>query len=373
MRLARAWHVLRKDLRLGPRSPIVLWAVVVPIALTLLIQGVFGELFEGEPRVGLADDGDSALAAAVERVDGLDVHRYDDADALRTDVTEGRLDAGLALPAGFDAAVQDGARPPLPLWVAGESLPADRALVSVTVIDQVRALAGDEATVEVTTVALGEEALPIDVRLLPLLVMYAVTIPGGMVPAASLVEEKEHGTLAAVLASPASVGEVVLAKGALGVLLGSAAGLATLALNDAFGPSPVAVMLAIAVGVVMMAMLGLLLGSWAQDTNTLFAAWKALGIIIFIPVIFFIWPDLPTWPAYLMPAYYFLSPAYAAGVEGAALGEVALELAIGAALCVALLPAVIAAGRSMARRLVAGRRDAPSAEAAQPVPAGQAE
>ena len=369
MRLTRAWQILRKDLRLGPRSPIVLWALVVPIALTLLLRGVFGELFDGEPRVGLADDGASTLAAEVERLDGLDVRRYDDAAELETDVTEGRLDAGLAIPTGFDEAVREGARPPLPLWIAGESLPADRALVSVAVLDLVRDLAGDEAAVEVETIELGEETLPIDLRLLPLLVMYAVAIPGGMVPASSLVEEKEHGTLAAVLVSPASVGEVLLAKGALGVVLGAVAGVVTLALNDAFGPSPLAVILAIAVGVVMMAELGLLLGSWAQDTNTLFAAWKAVGIIIFIPVIFFIWPDLPMWPAYFMPAYYFLSPAYEAGVEGAALGDVAVELAIGAMICVALLPPVVAAGRWMARRLVAGRGDAGAPEEPDPVSA----
>ncbi|QBI18813.1 hypothetical protein ER308_04120 [Egibacter rhizosphaerae] len=68
-----------------------------------------------------------------------------------------------------------------------------------------------------------------------------------------------------------------------------------------------------------------------------------------------VWPDLPQRPGYLMPAYYFLAPAYEAGVEGAPLGDVALELGIGALICVVLLPGVIAAARWMARRLVAGR------------------
>ena len=47
---SNVWRVLRKDLALGPRSPIVLWALVLPIVLTLLIRGVFGGLFETEPQ-----------------------------------------------------------------------------------------------------------------------------------------------------------------------------------------------------------------------------------------------------------------------------------------------------------------------------------
>jgi ABC-2 type transport system permease protein len=363
--LDRAWQILRKDLRLGPRSPVVLWALVVPVVLTVLVRGVFGGLFAEEPRLGIADEGDSAIPAAATDLAGVDVRIVEDRASLRAEVADGALDAGLVLPAGFDDAVRADERPALPLWVSGESLPADRAVLTVAVLGLVRDLAGDEAPVSVELVEVGEAGLPIDLRLLPLLVLYAVAIPGGMVPASSLVEEKEHGTLHAVLTSPASVGEVLLAKGAFGVLLGMVAGLVTLALNDALGAAPLAVVLAVVLGTVMMAELGLILGAWARDTSTLFAAWKAAGLVVFLPAIFFLWPDLPTWPAYLMPAYYFLQPAYAVGVEGAGLAEVAPQLAIGFGICALMLPPVVAAGRWMQLRLAAGRvavtrRDAPS-------------
>ena len=45
-----AWHVLRKDLGVGPRSPIFLYAIVLPVILTLLIRVVFGSLFDPVPR-----------------------------------------------------------------------------------------------------------------------------------------------------------------------------------------------------------------------------------------------------------------------------------------------------------------------------------
>ena len=363
MSLARAWQVLRKDLRLGPRSPVVLWALVIPVLITVLVRGVFGGLFAGEPRLGVVDLDGSAVASELADRDGIELRRVVDEDTLRAEVTAGRLDAGLLLPEGFDAAVRAGDRPPLRLWYAGESVPADRAVLTATIIDAVRSLTGVEVAVDVEVVVLGDEVLPIDLRLLPLIVLYAVAIPGGMVPAASLVEEKERGTLQGVLATPASLGEVMVAKAALGIILGVVAGTVTLAINAAFGTAPLVLLLSVAIGAVMMALIGLLLGAWAPDTNTLFAAWKGVGVLLFLPAIFFIWPGLPAWPARWMPAYYFLRPAFAASVEGAGLADVAGELVIGAAICLALVPVVVVARRWLERRLVAGR----------PEPAGREE
>ena len=45
--------MLARELRIGPRSPLVLWAFVMPVMMTLLIRGVFGGLFAPEPRLGI--------------------------------------------------------------------------------------------------------------------------------------------------------------------------------------------------------------------------------------------------------------------------------------------------------------------------------
>ncbi|TVP62771.1 MAG: ABC transporter permease [Nitriliruptor sp.] len=371
MSLARSWQVLRKDLRLGPRSPIVLWALVIPVLITLLVRGVFGGLFAGEPRLGFVDLDGSAVAVELADRDGIELHPLADGDSLRAELTAGRLDAGLLLPEGFDAAVRAGENPLLQLWYAGESVPADRAVLTAMIIDAVRSLTGVEVAVDVEVVVLGDEVLPIELRLLPLIVLYAVAIPGGMVPAASLVEEKERGTLQGMLATPATLGEVMVAKALLGIILGVLAGTVTLAINDAFGAAPLGIVLSVLVGAVMMALIGLLLGAWAPDTNTLFAAWKGVGVLLFLPAIFFIWPGLPMWPARWMPAYYFLRPAFAVSVEGATLADAVPDLAIGLGICLVLIPAVVAAGRHLERRLVTGRvepdrRDEPDREP-QPV------
>jgi ABC-2 type transport system permease protein len=359
MSATRIRHLLARDLQLGPRSPLVLWALVLPVVMTVLIRGVFGGLFASEPRLGIVDLGGSRLVADARALDGIELTVLDDERELAARLESNDLDAGLVLPAGFDDAVRAGRRPALRFTVAGESLASDRILLAVTALDLVRGLEDRPAPVEVEVVTVGEPGVAMDVRLLPLVVVMAVAIAGGMIPAAGLVEEKEKGTLQAVLVTPATIGEVLLAKALFGWSLAVAAGVITLALNGVLGHAPVATLLAVALGAAMMAPLGLMLGAWAPDTNTLFAAWKGGGMVLVYPVVFFVWPDLPTWPAHLGPTFYFLRPIHAISVEGAGFVDVWGDLAIAAVLVVALVPTAAATGRWLERRLAAGRSALP--------------
>jgi ABC-2 type transport system permease protein len=354
VQLRRSGQILRKDLQLGPRSPLLVWALALPVLLTLLIRGVFGGLFAAEPRLGIVDLGSSAMVAEAAALEGLEVTVLTDPDELRTRVAANDLDAGLVLPPGFDTAVRDGERPPLPLFVGGESTASNRILLAVTTLDLIRGLDDEPAPVTVEVIELGEAGVAFELRMLPLIVMMTVAIAGGMLPAAGLVEEKEKGTLQAVLVTPTTMPEVLLAKGALGWLLAVVAGTITLAINGVLTTAPTATLLGIALGGVMMAQIGLMLGAWAPDTNTLFAAWKLGAMVLIFPVVVYIWPDLPTWIARIGPTYYFLQPVWAASVEGAGLSEVWGELAIAAGICVVLVPVTAAAGRRLEGRLGAG-------------------
>jgi ABC-2 type transport system permease protein len=338
-------RILRKDLAIGPRSPFVLYAFVLPVIMTLLIRGVFGGLFDSNPRLAVVDLGSSQVAADALELDGIDVTALDDADELRRRVEAHDFDAGLVLPAGFDVAVASGELPELVLYVSGESLASDRVVLAVTTVDLVRGISGDPAPVEVEVVSFGEDSLGLSVRLLPLIMIYAVALAGAMVPALSLVEEKENRTIDALLVSPVGVRDVMAAKALLGIILALATGVMTLAINGAFGGEYFAIVAALSVGAAMMAEVGVILGAWAADTNTMFATFKAGGIVLFYPVVFFIWPDLPSWIARIGPTYYFLQPIFDLSAGGADLGDVAGEIIIGAAICAALVPAVLFMGR----------------------------
>jgi ABC-2 type transport system permease protein len=343
--------MLNRELRIGPRSPLVLWAFVLPVVMTLLVRGVFGGLFAPEPRLGIVDGGDSAVTVRAQELDGIAVSVLEDETDLLAKVEANDLDAGLILPAGFDATVTTGAPADLAFYVGGESLASSRILLAVTTLDLVRGIEGASPPAQVEVVQLGEDLPDLTTRLLPLVMMYAVAVAGAFVPAAGLVDEKEHRTLNALLVTPTRMNEVLASKAALGIVLSLATGFVTLAINGAWGTAPVVMILSVLLGGVMMAEIGLLLGCWAKDANTMFTAFKGGGILIFFPVIMYLFPDLPQWIGRLGPSFYFLDPIFEAVAGQATLGDVWLELAIGVAIVVALVPAVVAMGRQLERNL----------------------
>ncbi len=355
MNLVRTWRIMQKELRMGPRSPIFLYAVLLPIVLTFIINGVFGSLFEPTPRLGIVDEGDSAIVAEAKQLDGIRVTEPPDAATLRKMVESNDLDAGLVLQPGFDGAVRNGQMPVLQFYVGGESLASNRIILSVAAVDMVRQVAGEPAPVTVDVVTIGDpEALPIASRLLPMLMIYAVFVAGAFVPASSVVEEKEKGTISALLVSPATVYEFLAAKVGVGVVLATLTGVVTLALNNALGGHAVALVLVLLTASVMMAEIGVMLGSWAKDLNTLFATVKGGAILIFYPVIFYIWPSLPQWIPKLSPTYYFLQPIFEIGIRDASLGDVWGEVVVALATVVVLVPFVLIMARRLQRKVAVG-------------------
>jgi len=152
----RVWQVLRKDLELGPRSPILLWAIVMPVVATLLLQLVFGGLFAPQPRLAIVDRGLSEITAAYRQMEGIDVELLDDEAQVKARVEQNQYDAGLILPAGFDEAVRAGQKPLLEFYVSGESLASNRIILSANTIDLVRTVEGATAAVEVEVVQMRE-------------------------------------------------------------------------------------------------------------------------------------------------------------------------------------------------------------------------
>ena len=144
-------------------------------------------------------------------------------------------------------------------------------------------------------------------------------------------------------------GKTATGKAILGVVLAMLMGWVTLALNDAFGGELIAVTAFLLLGAVMLVELGLILGCWAKDSNALFSAVKAGGILIVAPVIFFLFPDLPQWISQLFPTYYFLSPIFEMATAGTVFNDHWVEMLVGIAVVLALLPAVRAMGRRAER------------------------
>ncbi len=336
MSLKRIWTLIKTEILHGPKDVVVVMAVILPVLLALFVSLAFGDIFTDRAKLGIHDAGNSPLTAKLEAAESMSVKNYGSEAELREAAASGAVDMGIVLPADFDAKLAAGTVN-LKAYIWGESLAKNRAVVPLALSDALRETAGSELPVSIETVPLGDESsLPWSDRLLPLTVLVAVFFGGLMLPASSLIHEKQRRTLEALNTTPTTILDIFTAKGIIGIIMAIIMGILTLAISTSFGASPMALVLVLALGAVLAAELGLLAGAYIKEMNTLFAFWKFGGLLLFGPAFIFMFPEIPAWIGYIFPTYYLIRPVTDLTVMGASLGSVALYVWILAAIVIVM-------------------------------------
>lgn len=341
MNLRRVWILLGKELRHTSKNFIFIFAIGVPVALTLLVSLLFGTLFSGKPKLGINDQGSSELATKLSSTEGLLSREYPTPEALRAAVESGAVDLGLVIPQQFDKEIESGGEAQLEAYVWGESLQRNRALIATSLVVLVREMIGQEAPVEIISTSLGSgESIPWDKQILPFIVFITIVMGGSMVPATSLVEEKQKRTLKALVITPTTLVDVFTAKGVLGFLVSILVGVFILILNQAFGSQPLLLLGVLALSAVFAAEFGVLLGVLFKDINTLFAVMKAIGILLYAPALILLFQGIPQWIAKIFPTYYMIGPIMDISQKDAPWSQVAGDVYILIGLIIVLLIAI---------------------------------
>ena len=309
MSFRRVGVLLSKEFLYGSRSYMFIFSIVGPVVISLVISLIFGTLFSETPKMGIVDEGNSRMVSLLQETLSVDSREYGSVVEMTHDVERGTIDMGIVVPQDFDQSVIAGEATEIKAYVWGESLAKSRTIIGATIADLIRNIAGQEAPVDITTTTLGNEvSIPWSDRLLPMVVLMSMFLGGLMLPATSLATEKEKRTLVALEVTPVTMTEVFLSKGMLGFILSLFMGIFILLLNQAFGTQPSLLTIVLALGAVMAAELGMLLGAFVKDFATLFAIWKTAGIILFAPVFIFLFPQIPEWIGRIFPTYYILQP-----------------------------------------------------------------
>jgi ABC-2 type transport system permease protein len=341
MSIRRVFTLLRKEFATSKQNFIFIFAIVIPVVFSLIISALFGSLFLGQPKLGLVDEGQSRLIAQAQMLEGVGVRIFESDAELREAALTGVIEVGLLLPAGFDELIGSDQTAHITVYVFGESLLRNRAILATTIAALIRDATGVDAPVEITTQLIGDtENIPWEQRLLPFLVLMTVVIGGVMVPATALVEEKQKKTLRALTVSPTTLGEVYASKGLLGVIVGVAMALIILILNGALGNRGPEILLVLSLGATMSAAFGVLLGAFVKDINTLFATIKGIGIFLYAPALVYIFPGIPAWVGKIFPTYYMIQPVVEIAQNGGTLGDALPELIVLVALIGLLILAI---------------------------------
>lgn len=309
MNIKRIFVILGKDLLHGPRGFFVVLVVAAPLLITLVVNLVAGDLFAGTPKLAVTGDVSSAMVALLQQAPQVKVVEYTSKGGLKSAVERGAADMGLVIPQGLDGDIASGRVTSIQAYVWGESSAKDRLVMTTAVSQAARQLGAQQDPINVQTVVLGSgQSQPWRERLMPLTVMMAIFFAGLMLPAVSLIEEKQKRTLNAIAVTPASLSDIFIAKAILGVVLSMIMGVVILLINSAWGDSPMFLLGTLFLAAIMASEIGLILGTLITDMNTLFAVWKFGGLVLFGPAIVYMFPQLPQWLGYLFPTYYLVRP-----------------------------------------------------------------
>jgi ABC-2 type transport system permease protein len=328
MKIGRIWTLIKTELAHGPKDTVIVMAVVIPILLALFVNLAFGNIFSSKAKLGIYDEGNSQIVGMLQENNSLNIKLYGDEAGLKEAASGGGVDMGFVLPADFDALAENGTVR-LKAYVWGESHADARTVIPIALADAAHKLAGAEVPVSIENISLGDEnALSWSDRLLPLVVLMAVFFGGLMLPASSIINEKQHRTLEALNITPSTLGEFFSAKGTIGALLAFVMGVLTLAITGNLSASSLQLLLVLFMGAVMAAEIGLLAGAYINDMNTLYATWKFGGLLLMGPGIIFMFPGIPQWIGYIFPTFYVLKPVMDISLSGMNLGDELLYLLI---------------------------------------------
>ncbi len=329
MNPGRILRLAGRELRAGPRSPLFIFIIFIPLLITFLVRAVFLTIFEQEPSLAVADLGTSVISVESVNLSGMDVTIAEDEDELTELVAQSVVDAGLLLREGFDDAVRSGSQPLLELSFSESSPPSDRMVILLSVLGLVRSIRDETVPIEVMIISPeSDELLSISDRILPSIVMFVLISAGIFAPAFMLVQERERGTLQALLITPATLNEVLASKALLGFFMTLGLSYLTLALNGVSSLHPWALFATLVTAGLMCVAVGLLYGTLAGSAKTLYTLVKSLNLLLIAPVAFYLFPGWPRWIAKLFPTYWFVDPLYRVTLEGSGFADIRGDLAI---------------------------------------------
>jgi ABC-2 type transport system permease protein len=338
-RLALA--ITRKDLLDALQNMYLLFAIVLPIGMSLLFKLIFpsddGSGKGGLLSIAVYDPGGSQLVQKVLATGQFSAFFMASPDEVRHEVEKGKQ-GGLVLTATFDEDVAAGRSPELQAYTNASSGGLAQTAFTQIVQSSMWSMAsqGPPARIVYTDVTGGGKGAPANLKLnnyyLLLFLIMSVTMVGVFVVPYLLVEEKEKGTLKAILVSPASYADVVMGKGATGLFYALTVSMVLLLLNQGFTGNILLVLAAVALGSVLLVQVGLLMGA-AFKTVTQVNSWSSvIMLVLLLPAMLggnlMPLPQSVKMVTRLVPTYYMADAVMGGLTSEATWQQGALDLAV---------------------------------------------
>jgi len=328
--------ITRKDVVDAIRNRYLLSALITPLFVALL----FRVLLPGDnPRslltVVVHDPGNSTLIAELRKAPQIGLVEAGSADAIAREVEKHKAIGGVVVPLNFDSDGTAGKQPELAIYVNNKKNNFEQAAFRRLLVQQVQSLVKQPEPARLVWIDVDKETneptrggLSLDRMLLPLLLIMTFGMTGALVVPVLLVEEKEKRTLDFLLASPASLKEIIAGKALTGVTYSLLIAGLLLAINRQLVGNWLLTALTVLLGLVLVVSIGLFMGSLFNNTMQV-NTWAGTVLVVLLAPSF---PSLPM-PAVvdaamrLIPTYY-LTEALKLSLAGSASPRIWGHLAV---------------------------------------------
>lgn len=328
--------ITRKDVVDAIRNRYLLTALITPLFLAVLFRFLFPV---DNPRnvltVVVHDSGNSAMVAELRKIPQIGVVDAGSADATASEVEKRKAIGGLVVPANFDADVTGGKQPELTVYLNNKKTIFEQAAFRRLLDQQIKLLLNRPEPVRLVWTEVPKETneqsgggVGLAQMLLPLLLIMTLGMIGSMVVPLLLVEEREKRTLDFLLASPASLKEIVAGKALTGVLYTVLISGLLLAFNRQFVGNWLWTSVTILLGLVFVVAVGLLMGSFLNNSMQV-NTWAGSVLLVLLA---------PSFPSLGLPSFvdtamrvvptYYLSEALKLSLGGSGFSRIWGHLAV---------------------------------------------
>ncbi|MDD3718945.1 MAG: ABC transporter permease [Actinomycetota bacterium] len=323
MSVRRVLAIMKKSL--NPRNPYIIFTILGPLLFAAIFQLVFG-IWQTRPKIAVYEAGDGAITRELEAMEAVDLVAAGSADEVTALVEDKKADVGVVFGEETKKRLEAGERAQVDMYISGESLAKNRAIALAALTGAVRSVSPEVPRVYFEQVRLGEEkALSLMDMFLPFMVIYVILLGGLMLTSSFVVNEKEKRTFAALLVTPVTLPEVLIAFGLVGVIVSLVMGIILMLLTVGFA-QPLLMFAIFALGSLLGVEWGLLLGMMSRDQTTLVAYMKAFGVFLLVPALFIVFPDWPQWIARIFPTYYIANPVFRIVIYGEGWSELGWQI-----------------------------------------------
>ena len=323
----------------------VLIVIILPLWFHFMPSDVEETLYIGVYAPGLETIFDEINASE----EALELSIYNDTNALKLDVESGDVTAGIVLPPDFVQTLLKGEKPQVALYFPSVVPVEAREPVKYLFEELSFAITGQALPVSLDTEIIGEDyagrQLPFREQAKPLWISLVLLVE--IVSLASLViEEKQTGAIYALLVTPATTWQIFAAKTIVGTALASSETLIVIILMGSFGGSPAGIVINVILGAILATGFAFLVATPARDLKSSFSWLMIPYIVLLVPPMTVIYPQVASWVVKLLPSYYLADTFNKILNQGMGLGGVWQNL-----LVLAVFDAVIlTAGMLVLRR-----------------------